>query len=166
MTHSFTGLSFPYLFCWLFFFLLPSCCACLQILRANRQLVRVCFTVECMYLPGVNENTLRIRLQIFWSPWYVRYVSFSRRFNYYSLLQGIHNHQCMGISIILKMKDNSGSADSVQLFFYLFICVGIPAGILIGSHQLLPTRCLIRFTFLWYCSGVKLLALPGSASSN
>lgn len=40
------------------FFLLPSRCACLQILRANRQLVRVCFTVECMYLQGVNESTL------------------------------------------------------------------------------------------------------------
>lgn len=42
------------------FFLLPSCCACLQILRANRQLVRVCFTVECMYLQGVNESTVRM----------------------------------------------------------------------------------------------------------
>lgn len=47
------------------FFLLPSCCACLQILRANRQLVRVCSTVECISPPGFNENCIRKPQHIF-----------------------------------------------------------------------------------------------------
>lgn len=58
-THFYNSLCclLPSIFCWSHLFLLPSRCACLQILRANRQLVRVWSTVECMSSWEVNGRT-------------------------------------------------------------------------------------------------------------
>lgn len=45
----------PSIFCWLRLFLLPSRCACLQILRANRQLVRVIYSWMHVFMGGLRK---------------------------------------------------------------------------------------------------------------